>query len=70
MSEDHQYVLYDMYEQLEKLYQTHLKVEHTDPVDEHPAVTLRHYIADRSSDTPEFDCLYKVIEAGHERILR
>ena len=70
MSDDHQYVLYDNFDQWVKLYETHQKVEHTDPVDEHPGETLRQYIADRSTDTPEFDCLYKVIEAGHERILR
>ena len=49
LSDDHQFVLYNSYEQLEKLYETHLKVETNEPLDEHPWDTLRYYIENHSS---------------------
>ena len=69
-SDDHQYVLYDMFEKLESLYTSAQKIKQRPQEQQLPSETLQEYVKNILVSVSPIECCRLITEAGHARVLR
>ena len=68
--EEHYLALIKIYKKLEEHYQTHLKIQNHNRIEEDPEETLQKYCDSHSVSLSPIECARRINNAHHGRILR